>query len=321
MDPMCGLEHWVKIMAPTHSAPLYVSQSICPGTRRHGRKRSRTASAHHPGPRKQRRRTEADAKATVKLPQIIVPWSNPLHTTALELLERDLPVECRVQFGGMWHPFVLCGVMYRYGKLAWIMINRLNLQLCVSAHWGADCSHLYESTRDRLTLGLTERNRKWRRQSFNQACLVFRSEQEYSRNVGLKLSDLPDWVLQAPKTDYLRVAARDYVTIRSKGSTDSLRPLHALTETAAAQTKGWRRFALTDPLSGSCALGKRKTCPCADFAACIRTGSSHEQAVEQIVRAPFSAAHTGELLRVYSPLIATMRANPSTRFFKDCRWL
>ena len=75
-----------------------------------------------------------------------------------------LPLDAKMNIFGFWHSVVLVGVFYRHDSLCWILLNRLNHRLYITAHFLADSLHLFQEIRGNMRLDAAHRDKKWTRQ-------------------------------------------------------------------------------------------------------------------------------------------------------------
>ena len=234
------------------------------------------------------------------------------YVFVLNTLTRLMPLEAKINIFGYRHPIVLIGAMYRHGNLAWIVMNRANNRLYLSAHLVADATHLCELFRDDLLAQPARSTKKYQRQSFNNITAIFKTRRDYADNCGQKLNTLPKTVLQCVK--YTSTASSRFAAFAKtfEGHADVHLPK---TKAIVEETKGWKVFGKTQPFSSACGGVMRAKCPCKTYETQIRTHKCKFAALSRTIMENVPSSLSPKIAAHYKFIIDYVIKRPDVRFF------
>jgi hypothetical protein len=196
--------------------------------------------------------------ASILVPQLI----SQQQQYILDAITTRLPIRARTMICGFPIFTVLVGVIYRHGKLVWLLRNLENRQLCLSSHFYADVRHLLENLRHKFPH--QQKRFKYNRQSFNNATCYLAKDKWRER--WISLNTFGKSVNEFSPSDYDLTQTQKFLTMTDhannffKNTDPSTQGL--LTYQIVTMIKGWKSFERTVPLSGKCTGGKRTACTC-----------------------------------------------------------
>uniref|UniRef100_A0A6C0BN18 Uncharacterized protein n=1 Tax=viral metagenome TaxID=1070528 RepID=A0A6C0BN18_9ZZZZ len=232
-----------------------------------------------------------------------------MQVAILNALTSRLPLDACCMIFGVQVPIVLAGVIYRHGKLVWLMINRMNNELYLSSHFIADTHHLFEALRPHLPL--RHRKKKFNRQSFNNATF-------YGSKPGTTLSKLGPAITEFNPSDYDLLQVQKFIDMLDHDKNflrhcpPKINP--HLTHDIVKELRGWKTFGPTVPLSGKCTGGKRRKCACGPYQKQIIKAATESTIMNSILMHVPSTV-TSEVVRErFAPLMDYVRDNPNRTF-------
>jgi hypothetical protein len=247
---------WIDILQMP-PAPEYTSKFVMKG-RRSAIQNSEIPAIKH---RKRRRKDSIEkflrpigANMTLGPVIVQVQLANSVDDACqrvVDALAGILPLDVKMNIFGFWHSVILVAVFYRHDNLCWVLLNRANYNLYISAHFVADSLHLFTAVRHHLQLSEGHKIKKWTRQGVSDIMCFFKNIDAMKQNKSVKLNTLPRGVLRFGFTknsldevnEFLRGTGSGGHLMRNFIRKQPLPPGYdPLTRQLTDSTRGWKVF-------------------------------------------------------------------------------
>jgi len=270
-------DDWMPILEMPPD-PVYTSKFVIKG-QRCAMKTTVTSHTDKKQIRKRRRKDSTEkihkplaAKVTLGPQCIQVQSADSIEDACQKVvnaLAGILPLDVKMNVFGFWHSVILVAVFYRHDNLCWVLLNRINYKLYITAHFVADSLHLFTTVRQHMQLSKEHKMKKWTRQGVSDVMCFFKTAEAMQKNQSIKLNTLPSGVLRFSYTqnsleevnEFLRGSGSGGHLLRNFTRTQVLPPgFDPITRQLTDSTRGWKVFKRSSKTG--CKGGAKRPCSC-----------------------------------------------------------